>query len=865
MSDTTKVGTATTEDRSCIDESKSSVFEKETHLPDFYRIAKIDLESVAFVLRYTGEKSGVLLNRNPKSTKTGFEEPAYVPQSTRDDTPNQSFQIDEDTSGRRSQSVDEEPSAWLFPDWNWEEPVYTFGFSSKHADILFPRVKGVSSRHFALYVNGDGNWMIKSFSRFGTIVNEWVLGQQVGGEIFTDVALDPRGPNFITVGVDQHFRCVIYTIPHLAPTPDKNVRIQSRLEKLESESGGSTISSLSAPPRVLFLPPKINQENYFFLEDRKVQLHNEEEDDSEFTSRAQSDIFMAIRKRDGRNCVVKRYQYGPEENAGEGRRQARLMLRLTEPPNIVAYLAGISFQNDFRIITPYIDGLFLAHFLEMRGSKRKIELSFVVFKDISSALSFLEKEGLVHNDINEHTIIVKHRPAPFVAFLTGFSEVTKVDKPKLFRTGFLRDVMSLGAQVERALPVTDEGQSCCDPEFRSILIQASSSRTPASIIERKLDCMAQGYREPPWVAMTISKQMTVNRYVDQNGTEAVRLLDFLRIVLHLSPQNIKDTDIWIQKVLHPEKFVLLDGEPYCLLEEAEKLFYHKPELIIPNFEPPSLRKASWYDTKHRVEFEITYHKPSRMVNITQILNLFDHNVLEEYLGNLTPVVQEIRGAPSLEGYYIDPTTFEIIVKLLGLHVNSKKLEDLKREPFEPIFLDQDNDWIAIATHEMIDLILVNRDGRTVQWNDKIMTIETAINVCDEHGLVLARRKLLQVNGASEPNWTAFKNDEEIIQLFEGDSRPTSITSHASFYDGDEDKALGFRFKKMRSNIPMPILPRRLPSTSPRVLPAEKCREWFDKVEKGDMVRTKFAPTSSPASASASAAAANGKWKGKRMR
>jgi hypothetical protein len=195
-------------------------------------------------------------------------------------------------------------------------------------------------------------------------------------------------------------------------------------------------------------------------------------------------------------------------------------------------------------------------------------MAFLVYKHMGGALACLMDHGVVHNDVNKHTILVELQNGRYTSYLTGFSEYTMADRTT--SEAFHRDLSNLTSVVERLLPELN-GRPCCDPELRSLMLQAHEGQISAKELCAALDDFAPGFERVHFQTALVSREMSIERVIDENGTEAIRLADFLRIILHQSPKCLKEVELAIKKVIRTEHLVQLDKGAFCSLYDAEKL------------------------------------------------------------------------------------------------------------------------------------------------------------------------------------------------------------------------------------------------------------------------------------------------------
>jgi hypothetical protein len=217
------------------------------------------------------------------------------------------------------------------------------------------------------------------------------------------------------------------------------------------------------------------------------------------------------------------------------------------------------------------------------------------------------------------------------------------------------------------------------------MAQVFVSKITAHEINVRLQAMSPGYEHPPFEKSAISKKMKIKRIVDENNAEAVRLTDFLRIILHHSPRHTKATELAIQKVIRQKDLIHLQDDIYCSLHDAERLLHYLSKnnhFVLLDLTPPKHNSACWYETEHNVDVPIIYHAPNGMVNVTQIFNLFDNMDVGELFGKLIArCCREVLGSSEWEGHYIDKVTMRYVFE--QLHLDTRSMDpavlDLRKE------------------------------------------------------------------------------------------------------------------------------------------------------------------------------------------
>jgi len=217
-----------------------------------------------------------------------------------------------------------------------------------------------------------------------------------------------------------------------------------------------------------------------------------------------------------------------------------------------------------------------------------------------------------------------------------------------------------------------------------------------------------------------------------------------------------------------------------------------------------------------------------MVNLTQILNLFDTETVQKALRKIDMSnFREIRGSPQWAGYYIHRSALGQIFSQLSLPMKPYSWDDNKQcRPTEQFFGSEDT--MSIATDEMINLILFNRKNERITWGGQILTIHDAIKVAEDHGLPVARDTLIQLTSAAPSLNPMFYSVDDIMKLFDqadDSDYPTEATSHNSFQSHDSTRFTPQK-KKHKANPDVPILPvQRKALVKEQVAPVKKVEEW----------------------------------------
>ncbi len=104
-----------------------------------------DISQYAFVVQCSNSLATSLLHLNPALIRPEYQEVEPLKDLENED---ESDQENEDNSDRETPAADCSPTAWLFPQWTSQRPLYTFGTSSR-CNIILPRETNVSRKHFS--------------------------------------------------------------------------------------------------------------------------------------------------------------------------------------------------------------------------------------------------------------------------------------------------------------------------------------------------------------------------------------------------------------------------------------------------------------------------------------------------------------------------------------------------------------------------------------------------------------------------------------------------------------------------------------------------------------------------------------------
>ncbi|ESZ91747.1 hypothetical protein SBOR_7854 [Sclerotinia borealis F-4128] len=165
-------------------------------------------------------------------------------------------------------------------------------------------------------------------------------------------------------------------------------------------------------------------------------------------------------------------------------------------------------------------------------------------------------------------------------------------------------------------------------------------------------------------------------------------------------------------------------------------------------------------------------------------------------------VQEVRGSSQSEGYYIDRQSATNIMLQHSLKTkNPWNVNEHVSSPSE-FFGNNKEHCVAVVNDEMIGHLVVDRHLKSVMWNGRTMTLETARKECAEHGLNLACNTLHDLE-SSESTGSLFYTDDDILRLLEESDLSTAATYVPPTRSFDSDR---FEFQPIDTMRTVDIIP-----------------------------------------------------------
>lgn len=296
----------------------------------------------------------------------------------------------------------------------------------------------------------------------------------------------------------------------------------------------------------------------------------------------------------------------------------------------------------------------------------------LIYGQLIDALSFLAKHNVIHRDIQPANVFVSSSQA----WLSGFSEFVEVRSTTSWNGNpdysapevGLGDLYDTRADIyslsklftqcffaESSPPNSGSQTLEVDPEIRSLVSAGLSTlaegRMYAMHIKSHLMELMGERLEMPFGRFGVTKARHLSRR-NCNGEDWIRARDLLEAIPSDSG-HAADTKYFFRTRM------FFEDEEYILAKNAAKLC-HKFDL--KGF-TSLIRKKQWRGT-YKDERDIFFHAPSRMYNISQLLDLVGSTAILSIQTILPKDQQEVRGVKDWEGTYIDWDTFKIIGKIL---------------------------------------------------------------------------------------------------------------------------------------------------------------------------------------------------------
>jgi hypothetical protein len=242
------------------------------------------LSAYAFVVQCSNSHAAPLLERNPLSTR-----PEYADLEVLEE-------LDENDAERETPCNDILPTAWLFPEWSPQKTLYIFG-TLQSCDVVLPLAAYVSRKHLAVYLNGNGVWMARNLSRYGTWINHDFLGISVPGEPETLTCFHPDESNIVRFG---NVELRVHPILHAPPALRNEQAVSLLLQDFDIQSDGTRTASVTEASTV-YRPTYAIPETYLHIPTTNI------------TVQGNSEVSKVIHKVTGQCFLAK--SYGPNKES----------------------------------------------------------------------------------------------------------------------------------------------------------------------------------------------------------------------------------------------------------------------------------------------------------------------------------------------------------------------------------------------------------------------------------------------------------------------------------------------------------------------------------------------------------------------
>ena len=594
-----------------------------------------------------------------------------------------------------------------------------------NADFRLPsnskQFRGISRRHFRVFVNEYRSWMLLDTSKNGTVVNEQrILRQQI--------ALHPTQPNVVKIGA-LHF--AIFTVGRTDLDAWETLREWSSPHNadhhdIDTQSSTVTISDAKRSPAITQVP----RDNYHVL------------DSSIPSSCDTSKIRLIIHKSTGRPAVGKFYPNAADEKQASLRMDLLYRVLKVGLPKatfcvwsadlgqseefLLPFIEETYLDNVNVIVTEHVQGQTLQALIEADRLPDPLDLLLLHAQIAAGALDWLEKQRIMHRNIRPAAILVKYHQ-PMDCLLTGFSESCKGPSaeglvanerfraPEMQSAGAYTasiDVFSICAVVCHLLGVSQSRELLTDADI-AYLLEQGLSKIPAS---RPRPSFLRSYYQqvighhaapwPPFRSFLLKRYLNLRcAHLDETLIQAEDLQEVLKASIPFS-----SLPSWINGIVDP-----------VTLRRAAKICHHLNLHMLESTFRDNIRledqKAETFTIPYTAESSIYYHAPSLMVNISQALNLAGRPPCVALAD--VQHYQIVIGEPKWKGIYVDSESFSRIVFRLSstcrLHFRKPGLLKVDNSVLECRFRNVDSSIYGIFVINRLNphMILVRRSDRYI--------------------------------------------------------------------------------------------------------------------------------------------------------
>ncbi|KAL8767830.1 MAG: hypothetical protein Q9209_005774 [Squamulea sp. 1 TL-2023] len=356
-------------------------------------------------------------------------------------------------------------------------------------------------------------------------------------------------------------------------------------------------------------------------------------------------------------------------------------------------LETIEIPSGFAIITEYRN----AQLLEAcEPDLTNTELLLLFAQIGGGALQCLHKHGLVHSAIKSTTILIEGEKDTLHARLTGFSESKQVFHHSGDNKTLMAGDIHMLSRLVYAILRNPDYKEMRFPELNAPSPEELLSRglSLASTIPSPTDIISEFERWigddrdswPPFTTFVLTKTYAFDCFSieDKSFTNTFVPLDQVVLAVY----ELQTFPKLPKYILHHLARDVQRGLDCLPLRQAAKLF-HVNQLI--HFERDileALEERSWdsngiftISCTHAVD--IHYHRPSSMINLTDISRIVGHagrNVLED---SAEPkIIQEIDGFDEWKGIYVDlDFAYKVLRENPKLHCQFKNFHNERNNPY----------------------------------------------------------------------------------------------------------------------------------------------------------------------------------------
>ncbi|KAI9766674.1 MAG: hypothetical protein M1840_006318 [Geoglossum simile] len=374
--------------------------------------------------------------------------------------------------------------------------------------------------------------------------------------------------------------------------------------------------------------------------------------------------------------------------------------------------------------------------------------AFTLLQGILSAILVLFNNDISHGAIESNNILVANLSPKNPRFwLTGFSSARLMPENKLKESHSADVGMALRTVAEaRGDPNYFE-----DPAANDIFagfLQASQSKTlSAREILTEFNTLTNGVVGSLFEKIYLTKVFSIDQYqfCDKVYYWKNDIASIARTSLAHNTERSQEAQ---ERVLRAKPSKILSEKGLLYSEEVKKLFDRLEVGIDVWFGfPTGPKRKRKGEARHmcewRVGIQITYHVPSGMWNLSQLIDAVRPTPLD--IGNPVDFV-EVGGDTKYEGLYVDSRTFKHACSLLGISPpdslkSNPELVDHRVNPFRTV--SSGNGELVLAEEKLLGTPIFNRSSRTLYYSGKKYSEASALQLCTDYSLEGLRLGILQ--------------------------------------------------------------------------------------------------------------------------